>query len=118
MHAVIGSLRELDASSLLPFTGHEGCVLFGSEFTEDLFILREDGVVFGGIGQARAGCTEVFMLDGTDEDETHLTVRTGRGDEVHELEHFTTELRWAMVEAIAGWIGVQDGVVLAVGEFI
>ena len=58
------------------------------------------------------------MLDGTDEDETHLTVRAGRGDEIHQLEHFATELRWAMVEAIAGGIWIQDGVVLAVGEFI
>jgi hypothetical protein len=118
VYAVIGAVGEFDAGGVLPFGGDEGRVLFGGEFTEDLRVLRQDGVVLGRIGQARTRGTEVFMLDGADEDEAHLAARAGCGDEVHELEHLAAEFGGAVVEAVARRIGIQDWVVLPVSEFV
>ena len=86
MNAVVGSLRQRDASGLLPFGLDEWQILFGRKFLEDLGEGRHDRIMLLRIGESGPGASKVFVLNGAEKYEADIAARTGLGDELHQLQ--------------------------------
>ena len=118
MDAVVGAELEGDARVGLPFGAEELGALFGGELHQGAAIGGEHLVMFRGVGQARARAAQVFVRDRSEDHEAYLARRTGFLDELHQLGDFALEAGRRVFGAVTGRVGVEGGVVLAVGEFL
>ena len=78
--AVVCALREIDACGLFPFTADERGLFFRGELFDHFFVLGQQGVVPGGVGQARPGAAHVFVSNRSDKNKTHAPAGAGLFD--------------------------------------
>ncbi len=101
----------------LPFGADEGDVLLRGEFGEAAAVGGEELVVLGRIREAGTGAAQVFVRDRSEDDEAHLAAGGMLLDEFHQLRDFALQAGRSVFGAVAGRVGVEGGIVLAVGEF-
>ena len=101
----------------LPFGLDEGDAPLRGEFGEAAAVGGEQLVVLGRIREARTGAAQVFVRDRSEDDEADLAAHGMLLDEFHQLRDFPLQARRGMFGAVARRVGVEGGVVLAIGEF-